>query len=402
MKFAATVSVEWARWARTSRLTIYTRIGFDDFMSNLVEAPEPVLQFLYTSCHWHLIPVAFRNDTVNLEQVESTRQLRRYVANGANHTVQYSEYGSRLAQTMSRDLQPPRSLGQAVNMAERQRLDQVMRDVADKLHETESKVGELQSDMTREKEELQEARARRSDLEAQRQDAVRALHDWERAKIDVDHKRKKLQNELNKPSIEVERERITKQLEGMILKRLEEVSTLHGLVNDQLQLRSQLDVALLTELQHAANWAAWRDYLRTKDDDYVEAENRYAEATQAWENLKNKATKLQKSAQAQLDLVPQAIKDRFIEEYGHEEGQNSSADADELQKLLFEKRASLELAQGVSPAVIEAFKQRAAKIKKHEENIATMERDFERVMTKLNMYKDKCEFARLQSRRCDC
>ncbi|CAO1614814.1 unnamed protein product [Parajaminaea phylloscopi] len=364
-------------------------MGFDDFVSNLVEAPEPILAWLFSTTGLHLVPVAYQ-DTVNQEQIESTRQIKKYISHGAIHTIQFSEYGRRLPQTMSRDLRPARTLSRSVNTDEKQRLEGVMRDVAAQLQAAERKVGELQEKMIAEKEKTTEHQVKEKDLEGQKVDALRSRREWEKAAIEVEQKRRRLDQELRKPSIEKERERIKNSLRMKTKERIDVVSSIHDESKKLVELRAELDVATLVELSHLSEYEAWRTYLQSKDNDYDAAKSALQDASEDYQEAKDTAARLNKQAQACLDAASDEVSDRFVAEARErtERGESPPTLA-QLQEALYEKQNALDLQAGVSSGVIEAFKKRAAQIKALEESMMVKRRQLNKLEQKVQRYYDK-------------
>lgn len=382
-------TVRQSEQQRPYQLEQIKRMGFDDFASNLVDVPEPILAWLYSAAGLHLVPVAFQ-DTVNLEQVENTRMIKKYIANGAIHTVQFSEYGRRLPQTMSRDLRPARTLGQSVNMAEKQRLEGVMKDVAEKLQEAEERVGRLQEEMSTEKEKITEKQARKRELDGQRIDALRGRREWEKCKIELEQKRRRLDQELRKPSIEAEKKRIENSLRLKAKERMDVVSSIKDVTAALVVARAELDIALLVQLSHVAEYEAWRDYLQTKDSDYDAAKLRLQDALEDFQEAKDKATRLGKQAQARLDAAPEEVLKQFQDEQAARQASGETLPSlAELQSLMLEKQGALEMAAGIAPGVIESFKKRAAQIRTLEESIVTRQRQLVKMDAKVEKIRGK-------------
>lgn len=382
-------TIEQAIEQRSLSLDAIKAMGFDNFVSNLIDAPEPVLAWLYSATNLHLIPVAFQ-DTVNQEQVEATRQIKRYIANGSNHTIQYSEYGRKLPQTLSRDLRPARTLGKSVNVAEKQQLEDVMKDVATKLADAETKVGALKDEFSEERERIAEQQARKQELEGERIDAMRGRREWEKAKIELEAKRRRLDSELKKPSIEAERRRLESALRIKTKERLEVVSAIKDLARGQIQARAEIDTVLLVELAHASQYDAWREYLQSKDVEYDAAKTKLNDASEDFQEAKDKAAGLQRKAQAAFDAAPPELSRQFHhEQTERQENGLAPPDLEDLQSTLLEKQGELELAAGIPAGVIEAFKKRAAEIKRLEESVMMKRREVVKLEGRIERTKEK-------------
>lgn len=376
---------------RPLKLEQIRQMGFDDFVSNFIEGPEPVIEYLYTACNLHLIPVALK-DTVNAEQVENSRTVRRYIANGYNHTVQFSEYGRRLPQTLSREIRAnARTLSQSIDRAEKDRLEQVMKDINAKRREVEQAIGALQDEIDELKTAHQGFRERKDDLEGQRQDALQIIRDWERVKIERDGKRQRLETELRKPSSEVERKRIETQIWQKTKERLEVVESMHSLAKSSMKLRAKVDILTLEELQHRGNLTAWSNYLHAKDSSYKEAETLLRTATEEWTAAKQHATAMQNRAFSKFDSTREELRLRFQEEQEELTRRGEEFDAAELQSALTEKEAELEMAAGVAPGVVEAFKKRAGQIRALQESIAILTQQVARKADKIKQVRKRWE-----------
>lgn len=160
------------------------QLGFNAYISDMVEGPESVMAYLCNSANIHTIPVAL-TDSVDVAQVEQTRQIKRYIVGHTNHTIQFSDYGRKLPMTLSRDIKAARSLTQSVNTAEKESLERVIQEIAQKTKDAEDSIGGLQEQIKHEDEKADDFRARKEDLERQKMDAVQPRREWEKAKIDL-------------------------------------------------------------------------------------------------------------------------------------------------------------------------------------------------------------------------
>lgn len=355
-------------------------LGFDDYILNLIEGPGTVLEWLCSSVFLHVIPTALSDSSVNPEQVERSKQIKRYISGRSNHTISFSQYGRGLPQTLSRDIKPVRSLSQSINQSEKDSLDATMIEIAGKIKDVQARVGELNAQIEAEKEKIESQQEKRRELEGQRIDAQKARKQWERAKIDLDGKRKRLNAELSRPSVEEDRKRINRSISVLTEKRAKQVLEMRDQLRAQWEHRRALDIAVLAELQHGVNYRAWKTLLQSKDHKYKEAEKAVAKADDEFQSAKAEAAVLRRDAQSKLDAAPEAISNKFSEitKEREESGEALPTVAD-LESELTTKQGAFDMAQGVPAAVVEAYKKRDAEIKKLEESITQKRREAQRL-----------------------
>ncbi|CAO1638909.1 unnamed protein product [Sympodiomycopsis kandeliae] len=365
-------------------------LGFDDYIANLIEAPEPMMDWLCSKHFLHLIPVSLSDTSVNAEQVERNGNIKRYIAGTSNHTITFSQYGNRLAQTLSRDIGAPRILGQSTNQGEKDALENKMRDIAAELKDAEERVGGLNEQIASEREKIEKQNEARGELEGQRADAQQARKVWEKTKIDLTHKRNRLESELNRPSSQQERKRIDRKISDLTAKRSKLALEMRDLLLKQVDLKGAQDIAQLGEMQHEGNYQAWKELLQSKDTIYKSAERALNEAQDEFEDAKTEAKACGKTAQAKIDDARQDLAERFaalqneLKDAGEE-----MAPLAELEQTLVVKLDALNMASGVPTSVIEKYNRMKAEIDSLGETIAVKVRDAEKLGHKINETRGK-------------
>lgn len=361
-------------------------MGFNDYISSFLDAPETVLAYLYTTANLHTIPVAV-GDTINAEAVEQARHIKRYIAGRSNHTITWSEYGSRLPTTMSRDLNTPRTLGQTTNQAEKGPLEQTMQDIARQLKENEQKMGVLQDKLKEREEELKEYQAKKADVEEQKAEANQARQEWEKSKINLAAKKKRLHEELSRPSIEAQRNKLNKEIIKKTEQRFELARSMKKILGKQMEHRAEQDNWVLSEVQHHVNFAAWKELLQSKAKDYASAEGALNDAVRDWQKAKEKAMQLQKTAQDKFNNCEEEFQTKWRTRQDEMAASGREPTAAECETMLTTQQGQLELAAGVAPGVVEAFKKRAAKIRSLQEDIVQKTREVARAEIKIDKIK---------------
>jgi hypothetical protein len=146
------------------------RLGFDDYLSNLVTAPEGVLNYLCHSSKLHMIvssarsvqisradtssdrlislsislqPVTLDENRVDIQAVESSGKLARFVAGISISTVTKSSYGNRQAQTTTYEKAFYGTFSKVVDPSAKTNLEKQMLDNVNEIKKREAKTGEL-------------------------------------------------------------------------------------------------------------------------------------------------------------------------------------------------------------------------------------------------------------------
>lgn len=365
-------------------------LGFDDYIANLIEAPDVVLQYLCGASNIHLIPVALSDSKVHPEQVEQLKQIKRYIAGRSNHTISFSQYGRGLPQTLSRDIKPARALAQSVNQTEKDALDRTMQEVAEKLAEAEDRVGELNKVIKEEKEKISGQQDKRKELEGERLDAQQARRAWERAKIDLGVKRKRLDGELARPSPEQRRAKINAEISVLTDKRGKAALKMTEQLKTQWEHRKKLDIITLTELQHGVNLNAWRAYKTAKEAVHQDAERALLEAKREFQAAKTEAASLKRAVENKLNNAPPAIEERFSAAEAERTANGEELrPIEELEADLSERQGALDMAGGVTSRALETFKQHQAQIQSLGESITARRRQLQRLEAKISETRDQ-------------
>lgn len=365
-------------------------MGFDDYIANLIEGPEPMLDWLCSKHFLHLIPVSLNDSSVNAEQVERNGNIKRYIAGRSNHTITFSAYGSKLAQTLSRDINQPRILGQSTNQGEKDALERKMQDIAAELKDAERRVGELNEQIQAEKDKIESKNEARTELEGQRADAQQARKMWEKTKIELTSKRNRLEGELNRPSSQQERKRIDRKISDLTNKRAKLALEIRDLLLKQVDHKGAQDIAQLSELQHEGNYQAWKSLLQSKDAIYKGAEKALHEAQDRFEEAKQEAKSCGQTAQAKIDDAREELSTKFeqlqkeLEAAGEE-----MPPLRELEQTLIAKQDALNMATGVPTSVIEKYNRQKAEIDGLGESIAVKVRDAEKLNDKITETRGK-------------
>ncbi|PWN95840.1 P-loop containing nucleoside triphosphate hydrolase protein, partial [Tilletiopsis washingtonensis] len=361
-------------------------LGFQAFVIDLIDGPEPVLNYLCSSAYLHTIPVAADERGVNAEAVEESRLFKRFIVGQTNHTISYSNYGNRSAQTLSRGLKDARTFNVSVNVQEKRQLDERMQDFADKLKSNEKDQGKLQKELQVNQKKLDELEARK--LEEERVEVQGARNRWEKAKVALDTKRVSLKREQEKPSSAVERQKLKETVVELVRKHASVTQEVKAYITQQVKLRAQHESLILQGLQHDGKVAAVRALLKAQAASHKDAERALEHgASLCDDHVRQPRASLCHWGPRGIRQCSACVCSAACSHLAHCFQMDRSVQ--ELEDELIANKAQLNLVSGVSAGVIETYNKRKKLIDALEKKVNEKETEKARSEAALKKYKDR-------------
>ncbi|WFD36657.1 Structural maintenance of chromosomes protein 5 [Malassezia cuniculi] len=331
------------------------QLGFETYAIDLVDAATDVLRYLCSAAALHSIPIA--RGRVDPSAVESVRSLRRYIVGDTVFTVNFSNYGRRLAQTMSRELKPLRNFAQSVDPAAVERANRVLHEVLEELEALRQRMRECVDAQDRKNRE-------RSDLQQRRDEAAASLLELQKVHADAKKREVQLQNEKNKlayeegqPSLSAQRADISRKRKQTVVGMAKVALELRDTLRTLLETRAAEDEATLQGLQLSSEHArAERVYAELKSG-FREAEHALEQVLEKFAEAKQEALRCKRHADAQLQAAAPDALERLRDHI-----ETDSASSDELEMQLASARAALDIPTAVGAGVVETFRERLARI----------------------------------------
>lgn len=248
--------------------------GFDRYIIDCIDAPDPVLRYLCESAHLHSIPMSPDERSVDVEAVERSRKFQRYIVGPSMSTITYSHYGNRLPQALTRNLRQPRSLVKSVDQTLKRQLDRRIHEIGQRKSEVEERSRELVRQEGVLKERIVDLRKQQLELEQDKGEAQGPRSRWEKMVVNLNSQREALEHEKRKPSADEETHRLTTSLAKVNSKSQEVVTQIMALMQQQIRLRGEVDESTLVQLEH-------QQKVNTLSVLKMEQEGQFQEAQQA-------------------------------------------------------------------------------------------------------------------------
>ena len=252
-------------------------VGFDGYVSSLISGPPEVLVYLCQTAYVHTIPVCARQDGVDPELVAGlpARPFKRFIAGDTNYTITWSRYGSRRAQIASRRLRPARTLAHAVDRAAKEQLDNKLRNIHQSIKALEEKNATITKQEEKLKKQMDAHRAEVDALKQERTHRLDARRRWEKAKIDLDARKRLLQQEESRQSADAHRQTLLKRRLEKAHARVKIAQKIKETLVALTRIRAERDQLMLQEMQMRANARHIKDMQRRFDERLAEVEDDY-------------------------------------------------------------------------------------------------------------------------------
>ncbi|KAJ2515509.1 Structural maintenance of chromosomes protein 5 [Coemansia sp. RSA 1939] len=344
-----------------------SKLGFDGYMLDFVEAPRKVLAALCNRDKIHEIPVAL--GAVNHEVIETKMLFREYVADGTRFTITRGRYGTRAATvTTSRVQRQARVLASGETdevRATRERLHSEISGFRDQLQENENAMRRLSQRDKRARDKHRQADAREKELKEERARLAAVVGKWQRDQIHLETKRAQLatmvaddQRDDDQSQIARDRARIAQQLRQNSADRaaaVGEMATLAGTLGD---LTHQLVVASLEGFRHAHAHNALTAMATRQREAVAEAQREYEAAARDFEAAKLAA----RECLADTRRATDAMSDDERAAVRAVQDERTQATVAELEVELHTsmQRLSMASSSGLSARVMEQYEERQA------------------------------------------
>ncbi|EPQ30108.1 uncharacterized protein PFL1_02225 [Pseudozyma flocculosa PF-1] len=355
-------------------------LGLDKYVLELIDGPRDVLTHLCNTAHLHTIPVARDESRVDIERVEGSRLFRRFVIGSTTFTVTYSAYGNKAAQTASRFVTPARNLAGSINDRLKNQLDGQIRTIQQKIAEQEAQMAPLIQSEASLRAERDDLAQRKAELQSEKRDKESVRSNWEKVKVVIEQKKKRLANEEQAPSVEAKRLSCLQRRKKLVHLRAQVAQKLKAAALRMIKLQAGLDVRSLEKLQLAANLRHVESLVedhRTALGELVsekeEASRRLQIAVTHYKRIAEESHALANNDQGFVPELDDEIEDSL----------------EDLQANLSRQQAAYENAQGIRPGVKEQFDERKKEIAALDNKIAKAESDKAALQRRLELTKSK-------------
>ncbi|SNX85906.1 related to SMC5 - Structural maintenance of chromosomes, required for cell viability [Melanopsichium pennsylvanicum] len=327
-------------------------LGFDAYIIDLIDGPHDVLVHLCRQAHLNRLPVTL-NPNVDVERVERSNRFRRFIAGGENFTINVSQYGNNVRQTVSRRIGQPRSLTNTVDRERQRSLSEQIQRLTAQKKELEAKTLQLLKEDKAIQAELAKCDAQVSDLKGQKRDCVGAQRSWEKESALIENRRRELRDREREPSLEEKRARLMKEIRKLAQRRAQKMQDLVAQTVQMSKVADRKHVASLSKWQWDVTATQLDNAIRDLDEQEREIAATLEEAVHAHSVARREATELRSQVQHLIDERGQNIDLSDVDPDDDE-----MLNADTLNASLRAEESKLDLAEGVRPEVIDQYRAR--------------------------------------------
>lgn len=339
------------------------RMGFDNYALDMVDAPEDVLRFLCHSAHFHLIPISVRGNA-QPEQVERSGYFQRYIIGSTVFSTTVSKYGKRLPVTRSNDLKPLRNFAHSGQSEAREHAENELRLLAERFAALDERKQRLHATHAQHKDRYRDLVAQRDQLSEKQRDAQRVVAEWRKAQAILQAERQKLAREEARPPVAAQRRRIEEERRKVAVELGKLAERLLRTLTSMMEARADCDAMVLSSLHYTTQLNQCTDALRERQSALREAHHALEQVLVAFTQAKEETLACKRLYEQRMDECDDAMREAFREQYA-----DDTESVDQLEMQLNSAQAALDIPWGVGPNVVEAFRQRKAKVAQLKETI---------------------------------
>ncbi|KAG9292682.1 hypothetical protein G9A89_008268 [Geosiphon pyriformis] len=351
------------------------RFGFQSYVLDQIEGPEPVLIYICQNNMSHRIPVATKDP--DHKQIEQSRIFNNYFVGDTSFQIKWSRYGRQLAQTTTSRINPAHQLVDTVDFEKKRQLERQLLSLEEKLNQYEVALNDLSQRETDIRNEFEDIRAEREQYVQEKREAQAALKKYERNKVALETRKRNLHEELQRPNPIPEKENVLRQEFRKTARRREKLfMEFKESFGEFLQALATRNVASLKHMQITSEIHALIRETQEKDDALKEAKRKYNEADRRFNEAKENAKRLLHIANEGIKNIDEATKAEFQE-------LTQGMTLEQLEDAITSERTKAELQYATNPQVIDQYNERLAEIDKLKVKLAAKDDRLAKLATEM-------------------
>ncbi|CCM05532.1 uncharacterized protein FIBRA_07758 [Fibroporia radiculosa] len=355
---------------------------FDGYAIDYVSCPEGLKWFLRNNMQLHRVAIALDPRIVDpartMEIMSSGDGSTNYVVGNVFNSASRSRYGKRLAQTSTREIRQAKNLvSVAVDEEIKRRVERALAEARDTVLACENEATQLAEEEAGIRQEDKVFKDQIDGLQSRISKVLEQQKRLTNLKLKMERDVSKLDDLRLKPSVDVERARLKRELLNLARKRADHAKDYLTLIRAAINEQEEATCLGLQTTQIAANKVALEALHKEKHEEYQKALARWTEAKKRYEAAKQDSKEKLEISKQKLDSVDDDIRERF--RLMEQSGEASEKTADEVQTELAAKKAQLELNNQTNAGVVDQYKRRQAEIEALSTTIADREKRIERI-----------------------
>lgn len=324
--------------------------GFSCFASDLFDAPEPVMRYLYESYNLYDIPIAREDVQKNINEAIEKSGIGLFFTPSQKYKTTQSLYGNRNKSTMSSTLQEKKLLSVSVDLEMKKQVETEKVSIEKRYTEIGAQHGKCVEIDNRLKKKLDQLRCEKKELQTQ-MNRRRTLD------TQIESKRKTLET-IAKESVDIEKEENSakKKISALIKKRVELAMQLKTNIQACLDAGKERLALSLKGCQYDAK----RKY-------YVAQKNEFASKLRQLEDefsqFKEQCDSLKATAKRKLENAKKITNKTELSSEDRDLFATLPDSLDEIDDLIHEEKAKADCTSEIRPQVLNEYKKNNAEIK---------------------------------------
>ncbi|TFY82531.1 hypothetical protein EWM64_g1483 [Hericium alpestre] len=367
--------------------------GFDGYAMDYVEYPEEMKYYLMRDVGLHRTAVGLRQNQVNVQRATdlcSRSGSGSFISGMVNYFVKRSRYGKQLPQTNTNDIRRAQHfVGQTADAGVREEHKRKINEARQQHQLHQEEMAKLTEEDNAIRAEYAEYKKKLDGIKARRQKVVDEKKRLQRLQSAIEVQETKLQDLLNAPSADAERNKLKKKIVEVTQKRTLLARQYADLVRAAIDEQQEATRIGLKFIQVGSNKAALEIHLQARDVAFNKAMAEFETANKVYVAAKDESAEKLKIGKDKLDSVEPDLRTQF--QKMEEDGSAHTRDADEIRNELATQNQRLELVLQTNPGVVEQYERRKAEIETLSKKIAEREKKAGKVGNSIKLARENWE-----------
>ncbi|XP_065060120.1 structural maintenance of chromosomes protein 5-like [Rhopilema esculentum] len=353
------------------------RFGFTKFVSDLFDAPEPVMRYLFDSYHLYNIPIAEAASSDQVTQAIDQSGFGLFFTRTHRYKISQSMYGSRNKSTMTSGIKQGQLLSIAVDIEKKKELEKERGTLQEKYNEISAQHSQCVENDNRMKKKLEALKAEKKELQ-------REMNRRKTLQTQIESKKKTLESVLkDAPNIEEEEKKAKSKISKINQKRVQLAREYKADVESCLELYKEKTMVALKEGQIATDRSYVDNQIKESTKNTQGYEEEFRQLQERCTVLKNSSRKLLAEARKKTDTEKE-LSDEYKELFA-----TLPNTVEEIDDLIHEEKAKADCNYETNPKVLDEYKKNTQEINKLRREIEKEMEDQTSISDKINKIKER-------------
>ncbi|KAI9477764.1 MAG: hypothetical protein EXX96DRAFT_225498 [Benjaminiella poitrasii] len=364
------------------------KFDMDDFVINLIEAPEYIKRYLCSERKLHLYPVALK--CTREREVVSSGIFAKFNVDQTAYIVKKSLYGAQAKQTTATSIRNAEYLSDSIDMEAQNNLKDEIRSIQASIQQADIVIKELSNEHDKIKQTMEEKRHIKEDLQAQKKDAQFALQRYNVGKQTLADLKEELV-ELKKLPEEDKKmiEQLEEDIKSISNQESELLHEFEKMLERAISLYEQRNLLSLQYTHLDAKFNAIRNYNRSQNAQLEEAEKIMSRAKGEYKVAERDVKQYMNECKEVGRDIPDDLDEAFKEILIQWKEGGLQITFEELDNAISAKQGEIDFCRFANPNSMKHYEERKIEIARLEEKIALNKTEIENYKNKISQLRDQ-------------